>query len=71
MDPYAKINCLTWSRNDNEWIVPGDQYNNKFKNWQGPIHNGHFQAQNLKKMIITEKICYNVSGSVKFNGTPR
>ena len=21
-DPYAKINCFTWSKEDNDWIVP-------------------------------------------------
>ena len=23
MDPDTKINCFTWSRKDNDWIVPG------------------------------------------------
>ena len=26
-DPYAKINGFTWSKENNDWVVPGDQYN--------------------------------------------
>ena len=26
-DPDAKMNCFTWSKEDNDWILPGDQYN--------------------------------------------
>ena len=26
-DPYYKINCFTWSKGDNGWIVTGDKYN--------------------------------------------
>ena len=25
-DPDANMNCFTWSKEDNDWIVPGDQY---------------------------------------------
>ena len=39
-DPDAKMNYFTWSKQNNDWIVPGDQYNESFKNWRGPIHNG-------------------------------
>ena len=23
-DPDAKMNCFTWSKDNNDWIVPGD-----------------------------------------------
>ena len=26
-DPYAKMTFFTWSKYDNDWIVPGDQCN--------------------------------------------
>ena len=26
-DPYAKLNCFTWSKEDNYWIFLGYQYN--------------------------------------------
>ena len=26
-DPDSKMNCFTWSKEDNDWIVLGDQYN--------------------------------------------
>ena len=25
-DPDAKMNCFTWSKDNNDWIVPEDQY---------------------------------------------
>ena len=31
-DPYAKLNSFTWYKEDNDWIVLGDQYNEWFKN---------------------------------------
>ena len=48
-DPDAKMNCFTWSKEDNDWIVPGDQYNEEFKNWRGPINNGQSRSQTLKE----------------------
>ena len=27
IDPDAKMNSFTWSTDDNDWIVLGDQYN--------------------------------------------
>ena len=48
-DPDAKMNCFTWSKEDNDWIVSGDQYNEEYKNWKGPIHNGQFCSQTLKE----------------------
>ena len=32
-DQDSKMNCFTWSKEDNYWIFPGDQYNVEFKNW--------------------------------------
>ena len=46
--PYAKMNCFTWSKEDNDWIVPGYQYDEEFNNWQGPIHNGQLCLHTLK-----------------------
>ena len=46
-DPYANMNCFTWSKEDNAWIVPRDQYNEEFKNCIGPIHNVQFNSSAL------------------------
>ena len=70
-DPDSKMNEFTWSKKNNDWIVPGDQYNEEFKNWRGPIHNGKFCSQNLKEKRNTEETCYKYEGSAKFNGIPR
>ena len=32
-DSDAKMNCFTWSKEKNYWIVSGDQYNEEFKNF--------------------------------------
>ena len=45
--PYAKMNCFTWSKEENDWIVPVHQYDEAFKNLRGPIHNGQFRSQTL------------------------
>ena len=37
-NPYAKINSLNWSINENDWIILGDQYNEEFNNWIGPVN---------------------------------
>ena len=29
-DPYANMNCFTWSKVNNDWIVPYDQYDGEF-----------------------------------------
>ena len=42
-DPYTKMNCFSWSKDNNDWIVPEDQYDEEFKNWRGPIHNGQLR----------------------------
>ena len=47
-DPDAKMNFLTWSKEDNGWIVPGNQYNEELNNQQGPMHNGQLLSQTLK-----------------------
>ena len=39
-DPGGNMNYFTWSKEENEWIVLGDQYNEEFNNWRGPIKNG-------------------------------
>ena len=31
-DPDSKMNCFTWSKEDNDWIFPVDHYNEKFRN---------------------------------------
>ena len=48
-DPYSKMNGFTWSKENNDWIVPEYQYDEEFKNWRGPIHNGQFRPQTLKE----------------------
>ena len=71
MDPYAKINLFTWYKKYNDWIVPGGQYNKKFKNCQGHIYTVQLHAQYPKKNISTERILSNFSGSIKFNRITR
>ena len=53
-DPDAKMNSFTWSKDIDDWIVPEDQYDEEFKNWRGPIHNGQFRSHTLKEKIKTE-----------------
>ena len=55
IDTYAKMNCFTWSKDNNDWIVPEDQYVEEFKDWRGPIHNGQLLSQNLTEKINTEE----------------
>ena len=54
-DPDAKINCFTWSKQKDDCIVPEDQYDEEFKNWRGPIHNGQFCSKTLKEKQKTEE----------------
>ena len=70
-DPDSKMNSFTCSIEENGWILLGDQYNEDFNNWKGPINNVQFRQQNLKEMKKTEETCYKYAGSVKFNGIPR
>ena len=65
------MNSFTWSTDDNDWIILGDQYNEEFNNWRGPINNGKFRQQNLKEMRKKEETCSKYARSVKFNGIPR
>ena len=65
------MNCFTWSKENNDWIVSGNQYNKVYKNWKGPIHNGQFRSHTLKDKIKTEETCSKYAGSAKFNGIPR
>ena len=70
-DPDAKTNCFTRSKENNDWIVPEDQYYEEFKNWRGPIKNGQIRSQPLKEKRKTEETCSKYAGSSKFNGIPR
>ena len=70
-DPYSKMNCFTWSKDNNDWIFPGDQYNEEFKNWRGPINNGELLSKTLKENINIEETCSKYADSAKFNGIPR
>ena len=70
-DPNAKMNFFAWSKENNDWIVPDDQYNEEFKNWRGPIHNGQFCSQTLKEKRKTKETCSKYTGSAKFNEIPR
>ena len=65
------MNCFAWSKENNDWIVPENQYNEEFKNWRGPIHNGQFRSQTLEENIKTEDKLSKYAGSTKFNVIPR
>ena len=69
--PDAKMIFFTGLKDNDDWIVPEDQYNEEFKNWRGPIHNGQFRSHNLKDKRKTEETCSKYSGSAKLNGIPR
>ena len=69
--PDSKMSCFTWSKEDNDWIVPEDQYNEEFNNWRGPIHHFQLGSHTLKEKRNTEKTCSKYTGSDKFNGIPR
>ena len=68
---YANMNCFNWSKDNSDWIVPGDKYNEESNNWRGPIHNGQFRLQNLKEKRNTDATFSKYAGSDKFNGIPR
>ena len=70
-DPDANTNCFTWSKEENDWIVPEDQYDEQLKNWRGPIHNCQFRSQTLKQKRKTEYTCSKYKDSTKFNGILR
>ena len=58
-EPYSNMNCFTWYKEGNYWIFPWDKYNEEYKNWQIPIHDGQFLSHALKKKRITERTCSN------------
>ena len=65
------LNCFTWYKEENDCIFLGDQYNEEFKNWRLPIHNGQFCPQTINRKRRTERIQPKYSGYVNFNGIPR
>ena len=54
IDPDAKMNCFTWSKEKNDWIVTEDQYDEEFNNWRGPIHHGKFRSQTLPLFLTIQ-----------------
>ena len=64
------IASLVPKEND-DCIVPEDQYYEEFKNWIEPIHNGQFCSQTLKEKRKIEATCSNYAGSAKFIGVTR
>ena len=32
-DPDTKMNCFTGPKENNDWIIPEDQHDEKFKKW--------------------------------------
>ena len=70
-DTYSKMNCFTWSKENNDWISPGNQYNEELENWRGPIKNGQFCSQEMNEKRKTEETCYKYAGYSKFNGIHR
>ena len=65
------MNCFTFSKENNDWIVPEDYYNEEFKNWKVPINYGQFRLQTLKDKRETEETCTKYSVFEKFNGVTR
>ena len=70
-DPDAKMNCCTWSKENNDWIVTEDEYDEEFKKWRVPIKNCQLRSQTLKEKINKDDTCSKYAGSAKFNGIPR
>ena len=70
-DPDVKINCFNFSKEENDWIVPGHQYNEDLNSQLGPIQNGKLCSQTLKEKRKTEDKCAKYAGSDKFNGISR
>ena len=59
------------TKKENDLVVPGGQYNEYFKNWWGPIHNGQLQLNNLKDKRNKGDTCTKYAGSESFNDIPR
>ena len=56
------MSSFTWSTEENDWIFLGEQYNEDFNNWKGPMNNGQFLQQNIKETIKTEEKCSKYAG---------
>ena len=65
------MNFFTWSREDNDLIVPENQFNRDLKNWWGPLQSGKSHAQNLNNKGNIEDKLSKYAVYVKFNGIPR
>ena len=65
------MNSFTWFKENNDWIVPDDQYNEEFKNWRGPINNGQFHSHTLKDKRKTDETCSKYASCANFNGISR
>ena len=59
-----------WFIKDNDWIVPGYQYNEYIKKLQCPIHNFQTHAKTLNNNIKTEDKFYIYGVYEKFNDIP-
>ena len=70
-DPFANTNSFVCSKENNDWVVPEDHYNEEFKKWQVTIHNDQFRSQTLKDKRNTEETCTKCSRFTKFNVIPR
>ena len=70
-NPDANMNGLNWFKEENYFIVPRDNYNGEFNDWQVPIHNGRFRLQTLKEKINIGDTYTKYAGSTKFDGIPR
>ena len=69
--PDENMDCFTWYKEDTDWIVPEDQYNEEFNKWRGPIHNVKLLSQTFNDKRKTEDTCYKYARSAKFNVIPR
>ena len=65
------MNCFTWSKDNNDWIVPEYQYDDELKNWRGPINNGQLCAHILKENRKTEETYSKYTDYAKFNIIPK
>ena len=66
--PDSKLNYFTWSKEDNYWIFLRYRYNEEFKNWQGPIHNGQFYQKTLNNHRIIDRICPSIQDLSSLTG---
>ena len=70
-DPDFNMKCFTCTKGENYWIVPGDQFNEEFKNWWGNILIGQLLSKTLNESRKTEATCTKCAGSAEFSGIPR